>query len=107
MTWKLLAQRFIGPIIAAYLLHWGVWSLVAEAEQVVMSLLTRIFNFLADMSRAAHIEIATWSPRLIAADATTYGLLPIVLGLLVGFWILQRKRKSVQTISPLQNESPR
>jgi len=99
MAWKLSVRRFIGPVIAAYLLHWGIWALTLQVEQIVMSALTRIFNFLGDIFGTAHIEAAMWSVRLNAGNAVAYGLLPVAIGLLAGFWVLQRKRKLLRTTS--------
>jgi hypothetical protein len=87
------------PVLAAYLLHWGVWAVEAEAEQVVMSVLTKALNWFGDHSLAnfARIEEATWSARYLAEEALTFGLVPIVLGLLLGWWVLRRNRKASQS----------
>lgn len=98
MPWKPWIRRFAGAAVAAYFLHWGAWALVLEAETVIMSALTRTLNWIADHSLGAshHIETVSWSARLVAADACVWGLIPIVLGLVIGWWVVQRKR-SVQT----------
>jgi hypothetical protein len=90
---KLLFCRFVGPITAVYLLHWGIWDLVLMCEQIIMSALTRSFNWLADLVRAGHIETAYWSVRWVAPEAFSEGLLPITLGLFIGCWVLRKRQR--------------
>jgi len=93
MTLKPLVLRFLGPVLAVYLLHWGIWWLVLQADQIVMSDLTRSFNWVADLTGAAHIEVAAWSGRLVAVETASESLLPIALGLLIGWVVLVRRRR--------------
>ena len=92
---KPLIRRFAGPAIAAYLLHWGLWSLVMEAEQVILSALTRTLNWVADhfLGGFPRVETAFWSARLLVVEVCTWGFIPILLGLLLGWWLMHRKRR--------------
>jgi hypothetical protein len=92
----LAVRRFAGPVIAVYLLHWGLWSLVHEAAQLTMSVLTSALIWITDHFFGGFplIERAGWSAHWLAIDSATYGLLPIVCGLLIAAWIWQRRRKS-------------
>jgi hypothetical protein len=106
MTLKPLVLRFLGPVLAVYLLHWGIWWLVLEADQIVMSGLTKSFNWAADFTAAAHIEVATWSASLLATEAGSEALLPIVLGLLIG-WVVLNRRKRRRPADRYTKQSPR
>ena len=92
---KMPIRRFICPVIAAYLLNLGVWSLVLQAEQVVLSEITKFLTWAADHSPAGfpRVEGTTWSARMMALQMIFYGLLPIALGLLLGWWVLNKKRR--------------
>ncbi len=90
-----LLRRFVLSAIAAYLLHWGVWVLIFEAEQIILSEVTKVLTWVADHSPAGFLrtEGVYWSARVVAADAASEGFLPIVLGLLIGWWLLRRKKR--------------
>lgn len=88
-----LLRRFALPATAAYLLHWGLWALVSETEQIILSELTRILTWIADHSPTGfpRVEGVYWSAWVVAADAALEGLLPIAVGLLIGWWVLRKK----------------
>jgi hypothetical protein len=94
MALKPLFMRFAGPVIAAYLLHWGVWWLIQEAATLTMFALTTSLNWIADHSRGGfpRVEGVYLSARLLAWETASDGLLPIALGLLIGWCVLHRKR---------------
>ncbi len=94
---KPLVRRFAGPVIAAYLLHWGIWTFVFDAVEILMSMLTRILTWLADHSPAGfpRVEREFWFARYLAAQTAWYGLLPIALGLVVGWLIFRGKNRSL------------
>ena len=98
---KPLFLRFAAPILAAYLLHWGVLALLFIAEDVVMAALTKTVNWVASSMFASFwsIEEETLSVRLLPAPLAD-GIPPLVLGLLIGWWVLRRRRKTQQ--HPLQ-----
>ncbi|HKI26649.1 MAG TPA: hypothetical protein VKA07_10010 [Candidatus Sulfotelmatobacter sp.] len=89
------ARRFICPVIAAYLLHWGVWSLVIVAAQAVMAGLTGTINWFAGhlFGGLSVIEGARVSARFLPLQIAD-GIIPIILGLLAGWFVWRRKRRS-------------
>ena len=97
---KPLFLRFAAPVLAAYLLHWGLWELVFIAEQFVMSGLTKALNWVALLlGRFSCIEEMSVSTRFIP-QYVVYGIIPLILGLLVGRCVLRRRRNTQQY--PLQ-----
>jgi len=90
-----MVRRFAGPVLAAWLIFIGLWMILDEAEQVVLSLLTKTLNWMGD-------HIITSSPRIEEASVSARYLLlwiaealvPIIFGLLVGWWILRMRRKT-------------
>lgn len=92
MLLRPLLRKFAVPAIAAYLLHWGAWTLVFEMEQIIQSELTKIITWMGDHSPVGfpRVEGVSWSARLVATEAASEGLLPIALGLLIGWWVLSR-----------------
>jgi len=89
-----LARRFAGPIVAAYLLHWGLWWLVQLTEQIVLSILTKVLNWFADLANFQRIEEASWPARWLAMQLGD-SIIPILAGLLLGWWVLRSKNKSM------------
>ena len=91
---KPLFQRFAGPVIAAYLLHLGVWLVLFTATQVLMAFLTRTVNWLAFVlfRQFSVVEREAVLVRLLPGELAE-AIVPIIAGLLVGWWVLQRKRK--------------
>jgi hypothetical protein len=96
MALRKMLQRFAGPVVAAYLLHLGVWSLIMAGTQVAMSALTRILNSLADHSLAGfpRVEEEAWLPHFLAPQIAE-GFVPIIVGLLIGWWILHREQNAI------------
>lgn len=94
---NLPVRRFVGPVIAVYLLHWGLWSLVTDLTQIAMSGITQAFNWFADLFGVGRIETAAWSLRWLASEGTSWGLLPIALGLLVAWVVFMRKQQQHST----------
>ncbi len=90
---KPLAKRFAGPMIAAYLLHWGVWSALLTGTQVVLALMTRSVNWFAALfGQVSVVEQETVFFQLLPAELVE-GIVPIIAGLLVGWWVLYRERR--------------
>ncbi|MGB8731816.1 MAG: hypothetical protein WCC99_11270 [Candidatus Sulfotelmatobacter sp.] len=87
-----LIRRWAPPIIAAWLLHMGVWMfIVSVAEPPVLSMFTKIVNWFIELftARAWPIEELSWSSRFTAYQ-TAESLIPIFVGLLIGWWVLRR-----------------
>jgi hypothetical protein len=91
---NLLFRRFAGPVIAAYLLHLGMWLLLLTGTQVVLALLTRTVNWLAMalFRQFSAVEQEEVFLRPLAGELA-YGIVPIILGLLVGWWVWHRRRR--------------
>jgi len=89
---KPLARRFAAPALAAWLLYVGMWTILFAIEQQVMSLLGWLFD---------HIPInfgvveKTYYPIQRFGQNMAEGLVPILLGLLAGLWVVRRKRQSL------------
>ena len=97
---KALFLRFAAPVLAAYLLHAAVWTFAFVAEQIVLSLVTRTLNRLAELFGSySFIDQEMVSVRYLAPEIA-YGFIPLILGLFVGCWVLRRRRKAPQ--QPLQ-----
>lgn len=93
---KPLIRRFAAPVIAAWLLHMGVWWLIVfEAEPFALSVLTKTVNWFIDhfTARAWPIEEMSLPSRFMAYQ-TAEGVVPIFAGLLIGWWVLRRKAKT-------------
>lgn len=85
------ARRFAGPVIAAYLLHWGMWTLLLTGTQVLLAFLTGSVNWLAALfGQFSVVEQETFLFRPLPGELLE-GIVPIVVGLLVGWWVLYRK----------------
>jgi hypothetical protein len=96
-TAKLLVRRFAGSVVAAYLLHWGIWSLLLLATQAVMALVTGGVNGLAVLlGQFPAVEQETVLLRPLPGEIVE-GIVPIIAGLLVGWWVLHRKRTRLQS----------
>lgn len=91
---KPLVRRFAAPVVAAWLLHMGIWYFVVfVAEPSAKSLLTKTVNwFIEHFSAAWPIEEMSWSPRLLAYQMPEV-IIPLVVGLLIGWCVLRRKAK--------------
>jgi hypothetical protein len=92
---KTLAKRFAAPVIAAWLLHLGVWMLIVSvAEPSLMSVLTRTVNWFGELLAGGswRIEEASWPSRFVAFEIGE-SIVPIFIGLLIGWWVLWRKAK--------------
>lgn len=90
-----LLRRFAGSIVAVYFLRWGVWALVVEVEQILMSMATTALTWIADHTPAGfpRVEGVYWSTRLLAWEVALDGLVPIAIGLIIGWSILRRRRR--------------
>jgi hypothetical protein len=90
---KPLVQRFAGPVVAAYLLYLGVWFLLVTGTQVVMALLTRTVNWLAFalFGQFSAVEGVAVPAQFLLVELGE-GIVPIMAGLLVGWWVLQQQR---------------
>ncbi|MGA8443491.1 MAG: hypothetical protein WB762_07855 [Candidatus Sulfotelmatobacter sp.] len=90
-----LIRRWAAPVIAAWLLHLGAWSIIGRvAEPSVMSVLTNTLNWLIQhfTAKGWPIEEVSWPSRFIAYQMSE-SLIPILVGLLIGWGLLRRKRR--------------
>ena len=92
---NLLVRRFAAPVLAAYLLHWGVWALLLVADEVVLSALTTTVNWLAFVlfRQFSVVEREAVLLRPLLGELAG-GIVPIILGLLVGWWVFRRQRNA-------------
>lgn len=88
---KLLVRRFAGPVIAVYFLHWGIWFLIAMATQIVMAFMTPALHWVQLQLNWA-LSGASISMRWFTQEIL-YGIVPVILGLLIGGYSLGQKRK--------------
>jgi hypothetical protein len=87
-------------LIAACLLHMGLWMLIVSvAEPSAMSVLTKTVNWFIERftTKAWPIEEMSWPPRFVAYQMAQ-GIVPIFVGLMIGWWILRRKPKTPQEL---------
>jgi hypothetical protein len=90
-----LLRRWAPPVIAAWLLHLGAWSIIRfVAEPSVMSLLARTLNWFIEhfTAKGWPIEQVPWPSRFTAYQMAD-DIVPIVIGLLIGWWVLRRKTR--------------
>ncbi len=90
-----LLRRWALPVIAAWLLHMGLWMLIVSlAGPLTMSVLTKTLNWFIE-----HFTAKGWpieevaSPLRFTAYQVADGIAPILIGLLIGFWALRRKTR--------------
>ena len=95
-----LFRRFAPAVVAAYLLHWGLLDLLFVVDQFVMSALTKTVSWLAlaIFHNFSFVEVGVAWRYLL--QQVLIGVVPIFLGLLVGWWMLRRRRNAQQ--HPLQ-----
>ena len=89
-----LFRRFAPAVVAAYLLHWGVWALLLVVDQMVLWALTATVDWsalLLGQFSAVEQEEVLW--RALPAEVAD-GIVPLILGLLVGWWVWNRRRKT-------------
>jgi uncharacterized protein (TIGR03382 family) len=97
-----LFRRFAGPVIAAYLLYLGVWTVLFVATEIAMFVMTRTVNWFAMVmfGQFSVVEQEAVAGRYLAEECTEAAI-PIILGLLVGWWLMRRRRRSLeQTVPP-------
>ena len=92
---RVLLKRFAIPVIAAWLIYLGAFSVVFTVSQPILSSLLGIVNWYTQHFRPTGnlVEEAWWNFPLWFKEIAE-GLIPIVLGLLLGLWALARKRRS-------------
>ena len=92
----MLFRRLAPAIVAAYLLHWGVLDLLFVVDQVVLSALTKTVSWLAlaIFHNFSFVEVGVAWRYLLPQIAI--GVVPLILGLLVGWWVWRRRRKTQQ-----------
>lgn len=88
-----LTKRFAGPVIAAYLLHWGVWWLIFVVTQGVMVVLTNTLDWIASgvFGSFQLVERESMPGLLAIPEELLGGVIPLIFGLLVGWWILRHR----------------
>ncbi len=94
-----LLRRWAPPVIAAFLLHLGLWMLIVSvAEPSVMSMLTKTLNWFIEhfTAKAWPIEEVAWPLRFTAYQMAD-GIATILIGLLIGLWAHRRKTRSAPT----------
>jgi len=67
---------------------------VQLTEQIVLSVLTKVLNWFADLANFQRIEEASWSARWLAMQVGD-SIIPILAGSLLGWWVLRSKNKSM------------
>lgn len=90
-TLKPLARRFAGPVIAVYFLYLGIWVLTEMATQIVMAFITPALHWVQVQLDWA-LSGASISMRWFTHEIP-YGIVPIILGLLIGGYSLRQKRE--------------
>jgi len=98
---KPLVRRFAAPVIAAWLLHMGVWWFIFfVADPSIMSVLTKTVNWLTEhfSATAWPIEEMFWSPDFMAYQMPEV-IVPIIAGLMIG-WLVFRRRQRTPKASP-------
>ncbi len=94
---KSLVGRFAGPVIAAYFLYWGIWWLLVMATQIAMAFMTPALRWVA-----LHLDWALSGASISMRWFTheiPYGIVPIILGFLVGGYSLRQKRRILKASS--------
>jgi hypothetical protein len=96
-----LAKRFALPALAAWLLHAGIWTLIFVLCQTIMAVLSNSVNWFLDEFFAGNGAIVetSWRLRFIAPEAGE-GLILGSLGIIIGAWVIYRKKESGKTIQP-------
>jgi hypothetical protein len=95
-----LFRRFAPAIVAAYLMHWGVWALLFVVDQMVLWALTATVDWSALLlGQFSAVERETVLLRPLPGELAE-GIVPLILGLLVGWWLRRRRRGTQQ--HPLQ-----
>ena len=94
---KPLARRFSAPALAAWLVFLGAWLVIFAIEQQVMSFLTQTVGWFVDHlpGNLGPVEKTGSSIQLFAQNMAE-GAVLILLGLLVGLWVVHRKEKIPQ-----------
>ncbi len=94
---KPLARRFALPAIAAWLLSVGTWTVLFVIEQAVMAVLTGTESWFVDhfLPASGFVETTFWDTRICAANMGE-GVVLILVGLSVGWWIARRKRQPLR-----------
>jgi hypothetical protein len=94
---KPLARRFAAPALAAWLLHLGVWLVLYAIEWQIISLLTQTVGWFVDHFPFSFGTVEKWyTPIQLFTQNMAEGAGLIVLGLLVGLWVVHRKKKIPQ-----------
>jgi hypothetical protein len=96
---KLVAKRFVLPVLAAWLINTGTWMIVFAASQPILSGLLNISNWYAEHFGSGDLQEESWNFPLITREIAE-GSIPIMLGLLLGFWVLHRKRQKSKAPAP-------
>ncbi len=93
-----LCRRWTLPVIAAWLLHMGLWWLIFfVVEPSAMSALTRTVNWFIE-----HFSATAWPIENISLSYTILAfqfaeaLVSILLGLTIGWWLLWHKTRAAQ-----------
>jgi hypothetical protein len=82
---KPLVRRFAAPVIAAWLLHMGIWwFIVFVVQPSLMSVLTKTVNWLILHLTAGAwpIEEKSW-PSLLTAYQMPEVIVPVIVGLMM------------------------
>ena len=87
------------PAIAAWLLHAGIWWIVVFVVTTpIMSGISHSVNWFLDEFAGGNGTIVEtyWTARYTATQAAE-ALIPVVLGILVGAWVLRNQKKEALT----------
>ncbi len=90
-----LARRFAIPMFSVWLIHAGIWTALIAASQPILSGLLRISNWYVQryLPTGNLVEEIPWNVYFTMGSIVE-DTIPIILGLLLGFWVLRRKAKN-------------
>jgi|SRR6185437_4642602 hypothetical protein len=90
---RILVRRFAVPIVSVWLLHMGIWMIVVILTQPLLSAIFGVVNWCIEhFSGGNTLEYVSWSLSSTAVQIGE-GMIPVALGLLLGFSVLYRKRQ--------------
>jgi hypothetical protein len=88
---KALVRRFALPIVAAWLLCEGIWLIVLTLTQPIHLVLMEVANWYVKHFTAGSSLYETSWYLSFAVGHIVEGLIPLALGLLLGFWIRHKR----------------
>ncbi len=93
LAFRPLIRRFVAPAISAWLLYIGVWLVLLAIEPLVLSVLTKTVGWFALQFFSSGIIEWSWRPIRPLMEEAAEGGISIFLGLLVGLWVVRKKKR--------------